>query len=260
MLRTVLLAALLPLGCQTQTPVATVTAEHDHHPAEPASVHGMLMVGDGPIYLSHLPMFHAPHDYQVILEVTLLKEGADPTATYTQDRAVTGERLYTVVPEPFVLTEIFAPPGTPARTSFRARLVRGHFERGGQTFMSGVTIKVTRVIMAKKLESNAPALANLKYVVFGDSSQLFAAHLIQRMPDFDHVVAARIDSGVLDESLAQELRAGSIVSFPGITNDVAHALGQESAVTGEATLGGQTHELGLQVGSEFYLETGDLSF
>src|SRR3954468_23208955 len=51
---------------------------HMHHDNAPSGsdvptttgVHGMLLFGSGPVYLSHLPMFGTPHNFQVILEVT----------------------------------------------------------------------------------------------------------------------------------------------------------------------------------------------
>ena len=39
------------------------------------ATHGMLMVGSQQIYLSHLPMFHGPHDYRVIVEADLGQAG-----------------------------------------------------------------------------------------------------------------------------------------------------------------------------------------
>ena len=47
---------------------------HDHGPDDPVDttgVHGMWLVGESPVYVSHLPMFMVPHNYQVILKVTL---------------------------------------------------------------------------------------------------------------------------------------------------------------------------------------------
>jgi hypothetical protein len=53
-------------------------------------VHNQMMVGEQAIYLSHLPMFmfspqRHPHNFQVILEVTLSGSG-DPQAIYADDR------------------------------------------------------------------------------------------------------------------------------------------------------------------------------
>lgn len=42
-------------------------SEHGHiHYTDKPSVHGMTLMGTELIYASHLPMFHTPHDYQII--------------------------------------------------------------------------------------------------------------------------------------------------------------------------------------------------
>ncbi len=59
------------------------------------SVHGMLIVGEQTVFLSHLPIFGSPHDYQVILEAAFVKPGSDPQADYFSDRKRTGTKIYT---------------------------------------------------------------------------------------------------------------------------------------------------------------------
>mgnify|MGYP003693773227 CR=1 FL=1 len=50
---------------------------HDHRdPNATFGTHGMLLFGDETLYLSHLPMFMSPHNFQVILAVTLNDEAA----------------------------------------------------------------------------------------------------------------------------------------------------------------------------------------
>jgi hypothetical protein len=41
------------------------------HPQERPGFHGMVLVGRRSAYLSHLPMFHSPQDYQAVFEVSL---------------------------------------------------------------------------------------------------------------------------------------------------------------------------------------------
>ena len=84
-------------------------------------LHGMLIVGEEAIFVSHLPMWLAPHNFQVILEVTF--RGPDqPQASYIDDRKTTGTRLYTLNPrEKWDLREL-APSGPqrlPSRSSTR---------------------------------------------------------------------------------------------------------------------------------------------
>jgi hypothetical protein len=78
----------------------TMPPQHHHEPnTEHPAVHGMLMVGEARVLMSHLPMFHAPHDYQIILETSLSVPGFDPRKKYVDDRNATQTRIYTWVPE-----------------------------------------------------------------------------------------------------------------------------------------------------------------
>lgn len=262
-----LLTAVVVLigGCQTgdkdegQVKDANGHVSHGEQP----SVHGMLLVGNGPFYLSHLPMFHKPHDYQVILEVELKKSRTEPgeaSSLYVDDRRVTGEKIYTIVPEPFVLTELFPADETTPRTSFKADLVRGHFERGGQVILKEVEFKITKVIYKKKLDPNGAPLPSLQYIVFGNDVELFGAHLIARKSDFDHVVSLRVTSGVQTPSQVEALHRGGLLSLASSHNDVAHALSVGSAVMGSLRTVGLDTEATVDVLESYYLETGDLSF
>ena len=73
--------------------------EHSAHTHVPAAVHGMAMFGDKSIYLSHMPMFAAPHNAQVILEVSLSKDGEEPEDQYREDGRSNGNALYSVKPQ-----------------------------------------------------------------------------------------------------------------------------------------------------------------
>src|SRR4051794_31491126 len=92
---------------------------------ERPAVHGMLVVGDADVLLSHLPMFHSPHDFQVLLQVTLGEEGGDPASLYREDQRTSGERVYTWVPKPFLLSSLLTPAASPH--VMQGTLFRGHF-------------------------------------------------------------------------------------------------------------------------------------
>lgn len=250
-------------GCRTGDGAAEVKdTGHSHQaPADAPSTHGMLVVGNGPVYLSHLPMFHKPHDYQALFEVDFVKTGGDPVAEYAQDRHLTGEKVYTIVPEVFSLPELFGPVGTaPQRTSFKATLYRGHFERGGSPIIANLTVKVKRVVLAKKFEANPTALPQLKYFLFGDADELFAAHVVNKLPDFDHVESVKLTSGVPSDAAAQLIHAGAYIDFTGVPNLPAQALKEAQDYNGQVKAGVETLTVKLHVDEDFYLETGDLSF
>lgn len=51
--------------------VSNSQEKHIMQTTDKASTHGMLIFGKNKIYAYHLPMFHSPHNYQIILELEL---------------------------------------------------------------------------------------------------------------------------------------------------------------------------------------------
>jgi hypothetical protein len=151
-------------------------------------LHGMLLFGgaDG-LYASHLPMFHAPHDHQVVFALRL----ADP-ALDAQLRQQLGARpaLWTLVPEKFELARL-APKAAQPLTRFRADIVEGHFERGGLTRQAGVTVLVQRIERFHALDAKAAPGRQALYRAVGSGKTWFLVKDISARPDFDHVVAIR---------------------------------------------------------------------
>ena len=218
-------------------------ANHTHPSAGVKSVHGMLLFGSGPIYLSHLPMFHAPHDHQLILEVEFLGAG-NPGAKYVADRAQSGESVYTWVPKPFVLTDLMN--ASVAAPEMQGTIVRGHFERGGTPITGGdVRCVVKKVVHAHPISAAGRRDTTLQYVVFGSPGAAFAAHLISGPPDFDHVIS-------VDLSPAQTLPVTAVVEGRGNDSEQRLRPDDRARVSGggtAATLHGR---------EEIYLELGDL--
>jgi hypothetical protein len=222
----------------------------------------MLIVGEQTVFLSHLPLFGAPHDYQVILEATFAKSGADPQADYFDDRRCTGTKIYTLDREPFVLTKLVAPMPLP---SFKATVYRDHFERfktlrakEGARIARQVDVNVMWVIHFRKFDPTATKPAQLEYLLFGKGDELFLAHLITTPPDFDHILSVK---ALNHQFTAEELKQGVPIVFPGRTNAGSKRLHESEAVTGQiiGTGGAAPKMLQLQPGVEFYFEEGGLS-
>jgi len=236
----------------------TMPPQHHHEPnAEHPAVHGMLMVGQARVLMSHLPMFHAPHDYQIILETSLSAPGFDPQKKYVDDRNATQTRTYTWVPKPFVLSDLLrshAVPPTMVGTIFR-----GHFERGGIAITGDdVEARVERILYSRRLVASDPALAERRYVMFGSPSEPFLAHLITRPPDFDQVTAIEIAAPSAD-SLAGWEGAGVRLKIDGTARSPDTALREGDQVSATRLDGLTTGSAVLSVRREFYLETGDLA-
>lgn len=154
---------------------ATAISARASAAAERPSVHGMFVFGETTTYLSHLPMFMAPHDTQALFEVEF--NGCGQKA---YDAVKGPGALVTLVPEPFALGEMIAHP-----TSFKATLYQGHFERGGQPIASCVVVKILKVVHAHKLGEQAPTPA--KEILFGTAEESYKAHFITAAPDFDQI-------------------------------------------------------------------------
>lgn len=153
--------------------------------ADPPSTHGMLLFGDKITYASHLPMFHSPHNYQLLLKLTLTdRPGAKTLAAYAQAKA-NATTYFTLVPEVMDLTKLISG----AKTDFTAEIYLGHFERGGQT-LGAVNIHVDKIVFSAKLDGYQTPTDN-KFIVFGENGEYFAAHLIKGEPNFDSIVSTK---------------------------------------------------------------------
>ena len=231
--------------------------------------HGMLIVGEETIYVSHLPMWMAPHNFQVILEVTF--RGPDqPQARYVDDRKTTGTRLYTLSPgEEWDIREL-APTGPqrlPSRSSFQATIWRNHFEshpktHPGQRFMIApdAEVHVENVVYFQELHPQGPGLQDLEYLLFGKGQERFLAHEISLPPDFDQVLSVQVGNHQFtDEDLLQGVR----VVFPGRANTISSKIKEGEQLLGKARIVVQdapgSIDLTMGVGIELYFETEDLA-
>ncbi len=148
-------------------------------------MHGMaLFGGKDALFASHLPMFHAPHNQQVILQIEILDPAIQHSVRMELERR---PELWTLNPEPFALNALWQ-NHTPLR-EFDAELFQGHFERGGSSRFKGVKVRVVRVVFHAPLPANAKArmgAATYQAIHAGTTSFLFK-HITAR-PDFDHIV------------------------------------------------------------------------
>ena len=230
-----LVTVILALG-------AAAKAQHHHHPSDPPSTHGMLVTGKSQVLLSHLPMFHNPHDYQALLEADL---GA-AAETYFADREDNpGETVYTLVPETFVLPEMIASP-----RPFQASLYRGHFERGGTRIVAKFTVTIKKVIYFEKLIANGVRPKNLTYVLFGTPDDAYVAHVIAARPDFDHVASVKLADAKIAKLLSEN--GTVVVTVKDSTKNEPLPAGNVKVALPD---GGTTVLQGLV---EQYLEFGDL--
>ena len=167
-----------------------------------ASDHGMLVVGHDNVYLSHLPMFHSPHDYQLIFKAKLAPPDLD---AYRADAAVHPDEIYTIDPtEKWVLPDVIH-----QGAAFDATLFRGHFERGG-TPLRKIHIEVDEIVHFRHFEPGHQARPQ-GWIAFGGGKEFFAAHRIEGAPDFDEIVQLDAQPAAfraLSSSAQHDLKAG----------------------------------------------------
>ena len=167
-------------------------------------MHGMVLFGgiDG-LYASHLPMFHAPHDMQVVLKVRFADAALDRTMRARLDGRTA---LWTLAPERFALHRL-APGAAQPLTGFAADVVEGHFEQGGTARHRRARLEVEQVVLYRPLDAAPGVRTTSRYVPVGR----YLVKLIDSRPDFDHIVllkqAARAPVSVAKHGMQADLRA-----------------------------------------------------
>lgn len=157
-----------------------LTAQASAHDPSYGS-HGMALFGDRDgLYASHLPLFHAPHDVQAVLQLRLADARLDREL---RARMQGTTALWTIEPEHFELSRLGPGSAAPLR-AFGANIYSGHFERGGQRLFAGARFVVEKVLLFQRLDPRLRTRGEASYVPVGK-------YLVKRLdsrPDFDHIV------------------------------------------------------------------------
>ncbi len=180
------ITALLLAGVAQPQPVTQRTVQETPR----FGLHGMVLFTDGVNLLaSHLPMFHAPHDVQVVLRIHL----ADAVM---QQRLVdklwqSPSDYWTLEPERFDLNQL-APPHQQPLKRFHAALYQGHFERGGQK-RSESLVEVEQVLWFSPLRATEPQPSQFRLISLQAQSCVYAYH-IGKQPSFDQILLVKPSS------------------------------------------------------------------
>jgi hypothetical protein len=200
--------------------------------------HGMTLFGGAEkLYVSHIPLYQAPHAKQLILEVAIAS-GVPANAANGPSQFETqfATNNFTVEPAKMSLADLAAG----RLTRFTGTIYFGNFEAGGKPLYPNVTFDVKRVVFDRALSNATPRSATLDYVAVGTPKHAYLVHVVDAAPSFDNVVAA---------TSTAPLAEGTIVTVTGGTNDVTKRLGNAVAING-----GQIaveRELGCLPGPEF---------
>jgi hypothetical protein len=233
-------------------------------------------------------MFHSPHDYQAVFEVSLTVGGTDALPMYVQDRIDNppggatrpdvDSRMYGFAPtinlqdddpltDLFILSDLVTPSdpqdphSAPIRQAFTGTIFRGHFEtfhpheKAGPAILSNVVARVIRPALFRKFDPHATRQPRLGYFLFGAPDELFLTHAITRPPDFDQILEFVVEGLALSDD---ELRGALRVEVPGRSDAAEDRLTDGETVAAEVSVGGEQRAVTLRVGTQHYFETDDL--
>ncbi len=190
----------------------------------PAAVHGMVLFGSDVIYASHIPMYHAPHDWQALFQVTLTHPTVDAKALYLHQIASGVQPLITIKPLPFVLPKLL----NGEVHSFAASLYHGNFEEDSEELMQGMTVTVKTVLFKQHLSLDMAALPQLTYFLIPTSlTTAMLVHRISAPDNFDQIVQVKAVAVPLPTTPAGTV---STVVFPGVSDTAAARLRAGDAI------------------------------
>lgn len=165
-----ILLLCLPLLLAAQTP-----HQHDY-----TGSHGMvLLAANDRLLVSHLPLYRPPHDYQLVYEVTLPADTQDMVLTALQQN-----KLLTLLPADFDLRQMI----NASVFSVNADIYLGHFERGGERWLSGIALTFSRQLYQRRLPVVNKLADNGSYAAFSHHGQMFLLHQIGSAPGYDHIL------------------------------------------------------------------------
>jgi len=167
----------------------------------PAAYHEFVLFGKQKLYLSHLAEFHAIHAYQVIVEVSLYKDGVDVPKIFFSDRQKHPKRNYTVSPAKFGSPndrrrdDWILPDYMKKQVTFNADIHWG--TQNNEFLVRDVTVTIENVIYLRKFEESDQHSPNLEYIFFGEGDDHYFAHRIGSYPDFDQLIGVEVPQKTL---------------------------------------------------------------
>jgi hypothetical protein len=225
--------------------------------SNPCYIHGMRIVGEQSIYLSHMGLFNnSCHDYQGLFEVEL--EGAgNPQQIYLDaQKKDANQNEFTIEPtQEFVLPEFAA--GKPA--FFKANLYNGQYERPTKKpklLASDVTVKLKQVKYFRQFKTGAKQPAMSEYLLFGTGTEQLVAHLITAPSDFDQIVAVKVPLPLTDTELAKAVRL-VLPNRPTLNSKANLIQALKPGDKPTIQVNGQQPKKVIEVGMQYFLETED---
>ncbi|QBY05399.1 hypothetical protein E2K93_13885 [Thalassotalea sp. HSM 43] len=215
----------------------TKPTEATLHHKQRQGLHGMLLFSNGAeLFASHLPMFHAPHDMQVIFSLTVQDKQLQHSLI---SQLAQQNTIWSIEPEAFDLSNL----GSAQQLSisqFTANIYQGHFERGGvKRYTQQIT--VNRLIVKQVLSKSLPSQRHYQKITPDNQPIQYYALRIEGRPGIDHIIKVESEPTANNQrNLADDF---SFPFAPQAPSD--HAIAEKLAIKPEKV-------------NTLYLETGDL--
>ncbi|KVX00634.1 hypothetical protein [Shewanella frigidimarina] len=189
---------LLPLSANATQIDTSSNSPSPVTPQVRVGLHGMLLFGsEYGLFASHLPMFHTPHNAQVVLQLTF----DDPQINTAVINGLTlsaasGYPIWTIVPQQFDLS-MLSPAHPNHINHLSVDIVKGHFERGGEIQWKNQGLTVNKIIIFNELDIQfeQQKTNNNTYLKVNNTPDDKVQFLVKRLttrPDADHIV--RLDN------------------------------------------------------------------
>ena len=158
-------------------------------PLDPAyvGVHGMVLMNKAStIFAYHLPLYHKPHDVQLLYKLDV--------KNVALVHLVRDNDMVTIKPKPFNLQRLMRGE----KVALEADIYIGHFERDGMLVYENMTLNFAKQLYVRKLDDISPSSNNQEYdVVSYRKNNKIYIHRIQQAPSFDHLIHIDVNAGCL---------------------------------------------------------------
>lgn len=165
----------IPVTFTAITLATLISAVPDFRMGGRRGTHGMVVFGhtSSGLFLSHIPMYSAPHDVQTVFAVSF-------DGTFKQDEF--SDQSYTILPARFALDDLVLGK----LKQFQGTIYKGNFEADGKPLQSTVVTVKSMAVQAKRLVPTSANINILTYLVVGKK---YLVHPVNHSNDFDHILA-----------------------------------------------------------------------
>lgn len=157
-----------------------IAEEQAPPPLDPAyeGIHGMVLVShSSKIYASHLPLYHKPHDYQILYKLDV-KDVA-------LVQLVRDMPMVTIKPEKFNLQRLIRGE----KIALKADVYEGHFEREGMVVYKDMTLSFDKQLYVRQLkELDEPNRKQVYDIIDISKDSKIYVHQIQKAPSYDQLL------------------------------------------------------------------------